>query len=153
MILTNVIYSIIYVSYGKILKYRTCEADQHRARADKRTWYRCQGGYRNGRSLQNFKTTGIPIYSRGTEDWRQNSHTQFQSYIYRKAISKADSNNTRLCQSFRTYHKRYRNPGLRKISTQRPKAWLLENQLQNKFIWNIVLTDYQPKKLCWLTSF
>ena len=151
--LTNVIYSIIHVTNGEILKYRTRKADQRRPRADQRTWYRCQGSSRNGRSLPNLKAPSIPIYSRSTENWRQSSHTRFQNYIYRKAISKADSNNTRLCQSFRTYHKRYRNPGLRKIFIQRPKAWLLENQLQNKFIWNIVLTDYQPRKLCWLTNF
>jgi|GEM_PF-3895693 len=151
--LTNVIYGIIHVANGKILKYRTRKAHQRRHRADQRIWYHYQGYSRNGRSLPNLKTPSIPIYSRGTEDWRQNSHTRFQNYIYRKAVSKTDSNNTRLCQSFRAYHKRYRNQGLRKISIQRPKAWLLENQLQNKFIWNIVLTDYQPRKLCWLTSF
>lgn len=151
--LTNDIYSIIYVTYGEILKYRTRKAYQHRSRSNQRTWYCCRGSCRNGRSLPNLKTPSIPIYSRGTEDWRQNSHTRFQNHIYRKAISKADSNNTRLCQSFRTYHKRYRNQGLRKIFIQRPKAWLLGDQLQNKFVWNIVLTDYQPRKLCWLTNF
>jgi len=151
--LTYVIYSIIYATNVKILKYRTRKAHQRRYRADKRIWYRCQSSSRNGRSLPNLKTPSIPIYSRGTEDWRQSSYTRLQNYIYRKAISKADSNDARLCQSFRTYHKRYRNPGLRKIFLQRPKAWLLENQLQNKFIWNIVLTDYQPRKLCWLTNF
>ena len=151
--LTYVIYSIMYTANVKILKYRTRKAHQRRYRADQRIWYRCQGSSRNGRSLPNLKTPSIPIYSRGPEYWRKSSYTRFQNYIYRKAISKADSKNTRLCQSFRTYHKRYRNPGLRKIFIQRPKAWLLENQLQNKFIWNIVLTDYQPRKLCWLTNF
>ena len=151
--LTSDIYSYIHMTNGKILKYRACKTHQRRARADQRAWYRCQGSCRDGRSLQNLKTPSIPIHSRGTEDWRQDSHTRFQNYIYRKAITKANSNNTRLCQSFRTYHKRNRNQGLRKISIQRPKAWLLENQLQNKFIWNIVLTDYQPRKSCWLTSF
>jgi len=151
--LTNDIYSIIHMANGEILKYRTRKAYQRRHRANQRTWYRCQGGRRNGRSLPSLKTASIPIYSRGTEDWRQNSHTRFQNYIYRKAISKADSNNTRLCQSFRAYHKRYRNQGLRKIFIQRPKAWLLENQLQNKLIWNIVLIEYQPRKLRWLTNF
>ncbi len=151
--LTCVIYSIIHMTNGKILKYRTRKTDQRCHRADKRIWYRCRGRSRNGRSIPNLKASSIPIYSRGTEDWRQSSHTRFQNYIYRKAISKADSNNTRLCQSLRTYNKRYRNQSLRNIFIQRPKAWLLENQLQNKFIWNIVLTDYQQRKLCWLTNF
>ena len=153
MMLTCALYGIIYMANGKILKFRTCKAYQRRHRADQRAWNRCQCRNRHGRSLPNLQASSIPIYSRSTKGGEQSSHTRFQNYVYREAITRADSANTRLCQSLRTYHKRHCNPGLRKIFTQRPKAWLLENQLPNKSIWNIVLTVYQPKKLCWLTSF
>ena len=153
MMLTCVIFSIIYVTNDKILKHRTRKAGQRRPRTAQRARYPYRSSRGNGRSISNIQAPSLPICSRSAEDWGQSSHTRFQNYIYRKAISKVDSINTRLCQSLRTYHKRYRNPGLRNIFIQRPKAWLLENQLQNKFIWNIVLTDYQPRKLCWLTNF
>lgn len=153
MMLTRDILSIIYVTNGKILKYRTRKTSQRRPRTTQgaRYPYRCSCG--NDRSLQNLKAPSLPICSRSAKDRGQSSHPRFQNYIYRKAISKVDSNNTRLCQSFRAYHKRYRNPGLRNLFIQRPKAWLLKNQLRNKLIWNIVSTDCQPRKLCWLTSF
>lgn len=153
MMLTCVIFSIIYVSNGKILKYRTCKAGQRCPRTAQRAWYSYRSGICDGRSIPNLKAPSLPICSRSTEDWGQSSHTRVQNYIYRKAISKVDSNNTRLCQSFRADHKRYRNPGLRNIFIQRPKAWLLKNQLRIKLIWNIVSTDCQPRKLCWFTSF
>ena len=54
--LTYVIYSITHVTNGEIIKYPTRKADQRRHRSDQRTWHRCQGSSRNGRSLPNLKT-------------------------------------------------------------------------------------------------
>ena len=146
MMLTYDILSIIFVTNGKILKYRTRKACQRRPRTAKRAWYSYRSSCSNGRSISNIQAPSLPIYSRSAEDWGQSSHSRFQNNIYRQAFSEVDSKNTRLCQSFRTYNKRYSNPGLRNLFVQKPKAWLLKNQFRNKLIWNIVSTDCQPRK-------
>lgn len=149
--LTNVIYGNIHMTHGQILKYRTRPADQCSPFLDKETRYRCKSGFRDGRSIQYFQAPGIPLYPRSSKGWKQHTDSRNQDCFYRQVVSEADSGAARQCKSFRTEFKRNRNPGLRKISLQRPEAWL--KKLQNKSSWIFVLTDYLPRNYPWHTEF
>jgi len=149
--LTNVIYSFINMTHGQILKYRTCYTDQRCTCLGQKTRLCIHSRYRDGRSVQYFQETGIPLYSRSQEGWNQNPNSRTQDCIYRQAISESYSSVKRLYKNIRNEFKRARNPGLRKISLQRPEAWLKE--IKNKLSWIIVLTDYQPRNLQWHTNF
>ena len=149
--LTDVIYSFIDMTHGQILKQRTCPADQCSPILNQEAQHRCQGRCRDVRTIQYLQAPGVPLYPRSSKDWNQRPHSRIQDCIHRQVIAETDSETKRPCKRNRTEFKRNRNPGLRKISVQRPEAWLKD--LQNKSSWNFVLIDYQPRNLHWHTNF
>ncbi len=149
--LTNVIYGYINTTHGQILKHRTSDADQCSPFPDKEPRHCCRSGCRDDRSIRDFQATGIPVYSRSPKGRNQHSNSRTQDSLYRQVISESDSSNTRPCKSIRTEFRRNRYQGLRKISLQRPEAWLKD--LKNKLSWIFVLIVYQPKRLLWHIDF
>ena len=149
--LTNDIYSYINTTYGQILKYRTSTTDQCSPFPNKKARHRCRSGYRDDGPIRDFQTPGIPLYSRSPKGRSQCSNSRGQDSLYRQDISEANSSNTGLCKSVGAKFKRNRYPGLRKISLQRPEAWLKD--LKNKLSWIFVLTVYQPKSFLWHIDF
>lgn len=149
--LTNDIYSYIDMTHGQILKHRTSAADQCSPFPNTKARHRCRSGCRDDGSIRDFQAPGIPLYSRSPKGRNQRSNSRNQDCLYRQDISETDSSNTRPCESVRTEFKRNRYPGLRKISLQRPEAWL--KNLKNKLSWIFVLIVYQPKSFLWHIDF
>ena len=149
--LTNDIYSYINMTHGQILKHRTSAADQCSPLPYTKARHRCRSGCRDDGSIRDFQAPGIPLYSRSPKGRNQHSNSRTQDCLYRQDISETDSSNTRPCKSVRTEFKRNRYPGLRKISLQRPEAWL--KNLKNKLSWIFVLIVYQPKSFLWHIDF
>jgi hypothetical protein len=149
--LTNAIYSYIDMTHGQILKHRTSDANQCSPFPDKKARHRCRGGCRDDGSIRNFQAPGIPLCPRSPKGRNQHSNSRTQDCLYYQVISETDSSNTRPCKSVRTEFERNRYPGLRKISLQRPEAWLKD--LNNKLSWIFVLTGYRPKSLLWHINF
>ena len=149
--LTCVTYSYIDMTHGQILKQRTCPADQCSPILNQEAQHRCQGRCRDVRTIQYLQAPGVPLYPRSSKDWNQRPHSRIQDCIHRQVIAETDSETKRPCKRNRTEFKRNRNPGLRKISVQRPEAWLKD--LKNKLSWIFVLTVYQPKNFLWHIDF
>lgn len=149
--LTNVTYGYTNMTYGQILKHRKSASDQCRPFPDKKVRHRCRSGCRDDGSIRDFQASGIPLYSRSPKGRNQHSNSRTQDCLYRQDISETDSSNKRPCKSVRTEFKRNRYPGLRKISLQRPEAWLKD--LKNKLSWIFVLIVYQPKSFLWHIDF
>jgi hypothetical protein len=149
--LTNAIYGYIDMTHGQILKHRTSHADQCSRFTNQKSQHRCQCRCRDGRSIQYFQTPSVPLYPRSPKGWNQRSGSRTQDCIYRQVITESDPSVKRPCKNIRDQSKRNRNPGLRKISKQRPEAWI--KSIRNKSSLNFVLIDYLPKNLHWHTSF
>jgi len=141
--LTDVIYGYINMTHGQIFKQRTCLADQCSPLLDQKTQHCYQGRRRDVSSIQYLQTPSVPLYPRSSKDWGQRSHSRIKDCIHRQIIAETDSGIKRPCKRDRTEFKRNCNTGLRKITLQRPEAWLKD--LQSKLNWNFVLIDCQPR--------
>ena len=149
--LTNDIYGYIDMTHGQILKHRTSATDQCSPFPDTKARHRWRSGYRDDGSIRDFQAPGIPLYSRSSKGRSQCSNSRAQDCLYSQDISEANSSNKGVCKSVGAKFKRSRYPGLRKISLQRPEAWLKD--LKNKLSWIFVLTVYQPKSFLWHIDF
>jgi len=149
--LTNVIYGFINMTHGKILKHRTSHADQYSRCLNQKAQHRYRSCCRDGRSVQYFQASSIPLYPRSQKNWYQRSDSRTKDCIYCQIISESDSSVKGPCKIIRDEFKRNRYPGLRKNSIQRPEAWLKDTPKKSSLIF--VLTDYQPRKLRWHINF
>ena len=151
--LTNVIYGFINMTNGKILQHRACPTNKCSACADQKVRYHNTGRKCHERSLRYLQATGIPLYSHGSKDWRPYSGAGDQNGIHRQAGSQSDPHLEKIFKTIRSLVKRDCDTGSGHFSPQRPTKWQKAGEHPSRFSLNIVLIDYRPRKLHWLTSF
>ena len=141
------------MTYDKIFEYRVCTTNQCSAYAYQRTRYHNTGRKRYERSLRYLQATGISLHSRGSKNWSPCSGTGVQNRIHRQAGTEADPHVEKIFKTIRSLFKRDCDTGSGHLSPQRPTKWQKAGEHPSRFSLNIVLIDYQPRKLHWLTSF
>jgi len=151
--LTNVIYGFINMTHGQIFQQRTCPANKCSAFTYKKTRYHSPSCKCNGGSIRHLQASSIPLYSRGPKDWNPYSDTTAQNRIHRQAGTEADPHVAKIFKTIRSLFKRDCNPGFGQFSPQRPTKWQKAGEHSSRFSLNIVLIDYRPRKLHWLTNF
>lgn len=151
--LTNAIYGFINMTYVKIFQYRTCTTNQCSAYAYQKIRYHNTGRQRHERFIRYLQATGISLYSHGSKNWSPYSGTGAQNRIHRQAGTEADPHVAKIFKTLRSLFKRDCGTGSGHFSAQRPTTWQKAGEHPSRFSLNIVLIDYQPRKLHWLTSF
>jgi retron-type reverse transcriptase len=145
-ILTSDIKGFIDMTHGQIFQLRTSETHQFCTCIYQSTRYYCKSGISDDRSIWHLETSSLPVYSGSQDDQKRCANSRYKNCFYRQAVPKFDSSSSTTCQGHRKNIKRNRNTVLGGVSPKWTKAWLKEIKLQEKYSWNIVLTDYQPRK-------
>jgi hypothetical protein len=151
--LTNVIYGFINMTYDKIFQHRACPTNKCSAYPYQKIRYHNTGCKRHEKFIRYLQATGISLYSRSSKDWSPYSGTGAQNRIHRQAGTEADPHVAKIFKTIRSLFKRDCNPGFGQFSPQRPTKWQKAGEHSSRFSLNIVLIDYRPRKLHWLTNF
>jgi hypothetical protein len=133
-------------THGQIFQFRTSQTYQFCTCIYQSTRYYCKGGIRDDKSIWHLETSSLPVYSGSQDDQKRCANSRYKNCFYRQAVSKSDSSSSTTCQGYMKNIKRNRNSVLGGVSPKWTTAWLKEIKPQEKYSWNIVLTDYQPRK-------
>ena len=144
--LTDAIYSFIYMTHGQIFQHRTRAAYQFCTFTHQKLRHYCPGSYSNGRPIQHLQTTSLPVCSRSKDNWKAYSDSGFKDSLYGQAIPESDPGASATCKENWENIERDCYPGSGNLSPQWPGAWLKEERLQNRSSLNIVLTACLPRK-------
>ena len=138
---------------GQIFQQRACAANKCSAFTYQNQRYHSSGRQCNGRPIRNLQASGLSLYPRSPKNWSPYSDTGTQNRIHRQAGTEADPQVAKIFKTIRSLFKRDCNPGFGQFSPQRPTKWQKAGEHSSRFSLNIVLIDYRPRKLHWLTNF
>ena len=145
-ILTSDTNGFMNMTHGQIFQLRTSKTYQFRTCIYQSTRYDCKGGISDDRSIWHLETSSLPVYSGSKDDQKRCADSGYKNCFYRQAVPKPDSSSSTTCQGYRKNIKRNSNTVPGGVSPKWATAWLKEINPQEKYSWNIVLTDYRPRK-------
>ena len=151
--LTIVLYGFIYMTYDKIFQHRARATNKCSAYAYQRIRYHNPGRGRHERKLRYLQAAGISLYLYGSKNWSSYSGAGAQNRIHGQAGAELDPHLEKIFKTIRSFFKRDCYTGFGHFSPQRPTKWQKAGEHPSRFSLNIVLIDYRPRKLHWLTSF
>lgn len=141
------------MTYGEVFRFRVCRANQRCAGIDKTIRLCHRGGFPVSVPVWYFQTPGLSLCPRSAGNRQRGPDSGEKDCFYGQAIPEPNPGASAMREIHGKELKRNSHRGSGGLSLQGSEAWLKRTAVRKRFIWNIVLTDCQPKKLSKLTRF